>query len=533
MRTRASRDGRGERMRQGAAYVDVRALAGSALLWSWVDNLYMSSFFAPFGQRGMMPELATWTTFLLLVPLAAILLCSKSAAKRMVTSQCALVCAGALGSLGSALFAVSAHLSSFPLMFAATIPAALFMASSILAWGVVYCEDGARSAVTYVAGGFALALLPDVTFLSMAAPVSGIAPIALPALANLLLLTQDISGKLGALEAHAAGGSASCAVPDSGGGATASAGETGAAGNPGGAGGLAGFARLHLGISMGPVASMALVMFGLGYMQHNISFTNMLGAGGPLLDVARGIASAALLLFTIAGSPGRSRVAYAIGLLAIVAGFSLMPFLYGTDWFWLCGVVNIAGYASFDVLIWVIVAQAAYTGLGRPLRLICVMRLLVSSAFSAAGGFVSMGLSLLQTPRAPFAFADAIFMGYLMTIAVVLILDNSGVWELLSSTRPVEHANDSAQGASSFDLAVARLSKAWGLTDREREVFSLLVLGRTQPWVAERLGISESTVNSHVRHIYGKAGVNSRQELLDLVLSAQSPESIDIPDLRR
>ena len=31
-------------------------------------------------------------------------------------------------------------------------------------------------------------------------------------------------------------------------------------------------------------------------------------------------------------------------------------------------------------------------------------------------------------------------------------------------------------------------------------------------------------MNSHVRHIYGKAGVNSRQELLDLVLSAQEQQ---------
>ena len=65
------------------------------------------------------------------------------------------------------------------------------------------------------------------------------------------------------------------------------------------------------------------------------------------------------------------------------------------------------------------------------------------------------------------------------------------------------------------------MAGSWGLTEREGEVFSLLAKGRTQPWVAENLGISESTVNSHVRHIYGKAGVNSRQELLDLVLSAQ------------
>lgn len=80
---------------------------------------------------------------------------------------------------------------------------------------------------------------------------------------------------------------------------------------------------------------------------------------------------------------------------------------------------------------------------------------------------------------------------------------------------------------------MARLGSLWGLTAREGEVFALLALGRTQPWVAERLGISESTVNSHVRHIYAKAGVNSRQDLLDLMIQAQSPEPVDMPDQAR
>ena len=115
-----------------------------------------------------------------------------------------------------------------------------------------------------------------------------------------------------------------------------------------------------------------------------------------------------------------------------------------------------------------------------------------------------------------------------MTIAAVLVLSGRDVWDLFDA-RPVAAPDAAAQtaGAPSIEDALDELAQAWGLTGREREVFGFLAMGRTQPWVAERLSISESTVNSHVRHIYGKAGINSRQELLDLVFHAQSPEVVD------
>lgn len=50
----------------------------------------------------------------------------------------------------------------------------------------------------------------------------------------------------------------------------------------------------------------------------------------------------------------------------------------------------------------------------------------------------------------------------------------------------------------------------YGLTDREREVLELLVDGRTQRGIAERLYVSEHTINTHIRNIYSKLHVHSR-----------------------
>ena len=38
-----------------------------------------------------------------------------------------------------------------------------------------------------------------------------------------------------------------------------------------------------------------------------------------------------------------------------------------------------------------------------------------------------------------------------------------------------------------------------------------------QPWIAESLCISENTVGSHVRHIYQKLDIHSREELFALI----------------
>ena len=41
--------------------------------------------------------------------------------------------------------------------------------------------------------------------------------------------------------------------------------------------------------------------------------------------------------------------------------------------------------------------------------------------------------------------------------------------------------------------------------------------GRSVPYIRDELVISLNTVSTHVKHIYTKAAVHSRQELLDLL----------------
>ena len=64
---------------------------------------------------------------------------------------------------------------------------------------------------------------------------------------------------------------------------------------------------------------------------------------------------------------------------------------------------------------------------------------------------------------------------------------------------------------------VACIADRYGLSPREREVVELLAQGRSQPYIRDCLVLSKSTVATHVRHIYAKLGIHTRQELIDLV----------------
>ncbi|MDH4038859.1 MAG: helix-turn-helix transcriptional regulator [Candidatus Krumholzibacteria bacterium] len=56
------------------------------------------------------------------------------------------------------------------------------------------------------------------------------------------------------------------------------------------------------------------------------------------------------------------------------------------------------------------------------------------------------------------------------------------------------------------------------LTQREREILSLLAEDATLHEIAERLGVSYATVRNHVQHILRKLGVHSILEAVAVFL---------------
>lgn len=75
-------------------------------------------------------------------------------------------------------------------------------------------------------------------------------------------------------------------------------------------------------------------------------------------------------------------------------------------------------------------------------------------------------------------------------------------------------------GGSPDDLLAHRCHEAaevYGLTEREERVLETLVGAQTSHAIADELGITPGTLKTHVRHIYEKTGVHTREELRALV----------------
>ncbi len=130
------------------------------------------------------------------------------------------------------------------------------------------------------------------------------------------------------------------------------------------------------------------------------------------------------------------------------------------------------------------------------------------------------GADALQTIRREFPHARVIILSSHSgdaEIARVLRLGASGYVikdvledELINAVRRVH------QGKKYIPAKVAQiLSEYWGeenLTPSEQKILELIVEGANNKTIADQLFISENTVKSHVKNIFGKLGVNERAQ---------------------
>ncbi len=111
----------------------------------------------------------------------------------------------------------------------------------------------------------------------------------------------------------------------------------------------------------------------------------------------------------------------------------------------------------------------------------------------------------------PFAavFQTSVLVALLVLIGCFGVRDFSDLWGMQRTTLD--------QDADDETALRARLADELGLTPRECDVAALLTRGRSEPFIAESMSVSRSTVHSHITRMYGKLGVHSRQEFLSLV----------------
>lgn len=77
--------------------------------------------------------------------------------------------------------------------------------------------------------------------------------------------------------------------------------------------------------------------------------------------------------------------------------------------------------------------------------------------------------------------------------------------------------DDEPEHPSSTDSLERARDPKYGLSKRELEILEPFAQGRSANWIADHFFISKNTVRSHLRNIYSKLDVHTRQELLDFL----------------
>lgn len=203
---------------------------------------------------------------------------------------------------------------------------------------------------------------------------------------------------------------------------------------------------------------------------------------------------------------------------ALIGVLTLMPFLGGSTGS-LSGSLAIICYCVCGMLIYVFLIRE-----GRKLRLSSV--LLASVYTLGSSGFLFCGLCIGLLLRSLSASFDMSLLTLLAFVAIYpLVL---GLVFMLRRDDQVRQRADwkreadatSARQSAALESAVATVATVHGLTKRERDVLSQLANGSSVHYIAESLVISENTAWTHVKRIYAKTGVHSKDELMALVSHA-------------
>ncbi|MPM95722.1 hypothetical protein SDC9_142877 [bioreactor metagenome] len=69
---------------------------------------------------------------------------------------------------------------------------------------------------------------------------------------------------------------------------------------------------------------------------------------------------------------------------------------------------------------------------------------------------------------------------------------------------------------------IESFSMIGNLTERESEITALLLKGRTYKMIANEVYLSENTVKTHIKNIYSKFNVQSKVELINLLMEKEN-----------
>ena len=226
--------------------------------------------------------------------------------------------------------------------------------------------------------------------------------------------------------------------------------------------------------------------------------------------VIAAIAAALLVSVTAQARSGADTVGRVNHVLMLVLAFMflLSPAVYGLGF--AADFSTALCFFVFYLLTWTVLTQIAGT-----------YRLSVPVAFGAglgvayagclAGSFV--GALLTSSGELGYRLQIVLSLGCacLVFASFLFVVDERTFVELLDAN------SENPAGPRRFQLRCEQAAQLYGLTPKETEVMMLVAKGRSSQRIQEALGVTASTVNTHINHIYRKMDVHGRQDMLDII----------------
>ena len=162
------------------------------------------------------------------------------------------------------------------------------------------------------------------------------------------------------------------------------------------------------------------------------------------------------------------------------------------------------------MFLWLALANVARHSAFKPFMVFCLGMLL----YSVPDWLGRCTASFLSLDTLDPVVATAMLVLIVVIVAFFLPVRSPDVQHLLADLNGAPETAE-RQG-DDIDERCERIGAEHGLSKREVEILQYLCRGRSRPYIAETLYLSENTVRTHSKNIYAKLGVHNRQELLDL-----------------
>lgn len=263
--------------------------------------------------------------------------------------------------------------------------------------------------------------------------------------------------------------------------------------------------------------------FSFGAMRGFSFLLEQAGLRGPTDAVSMAFVMVACVLayfVSVVSKQAFGRLTYQMALPFVACGLLLLPL---SDMWSIVGVASYRiGYQYVYVILWVL--WVFFSRRSETTSVWVIACGLASVQVSKLLGFlivVDAPVLTNQSWNLPLVSSVALFAIILFSLFAREDRLEEKSWE---EVRPVsEQGDDRSFVSQNYEPAAV----SFGLSPRETEVFYLLLRGRSRAYIAKDLVVTEETVKTHIKGIYQKAGVHTKQDLIDRVENALSKKATE------